>query len=70
MFRVSRGGTIDDVDAIEASREIVRGQPPSRYDLDEVRVEPFDSGHMSRQWGHIIRHPDERVQVEPNLRPN
>jgi hypothetical protein len=67
MFRVSRqGGGIDDADAIEGARGIVRGQPAGRYDVDEIRAEPFPSGHTSRQWGHLIRHSDGRVEDEPN----
>jgi hypothetical protein len=44
MFRVSHlGDEIDDADTIEGARQIVRGQPPGRYDVDEIRVEPFAS---------------------------
>jgi hypothetical protein len=66
MFRVShRGNGMDDVDTIEGARGIVRGQPPGRYDVDEIRAEPFPSGHTSRQWGRLIRHPDGPFQEEP-----
>jgi hypothetical protein len=66
MFRVSqRGEGIDDADTIEGAREIVRRQPPARYDVDEIRAEPFPSGHTSRQWGRMIRYPDGRVEEEP-----
>jgi hypothetical protein len=42
MFRVShRGDGIDDVDSIEGARQVVRGQPPGRVDVDEIRVDPF-----------------------------
>ena len=52
MFRVSqRSDGIDDADTIEGAREIVRGQPPDRYDMDEIRADPFPSGHTSRSWG-------------------
>jgi hypothetical protein len=55
MFRVShRGEGIDDADTLEGARGIVRGQPPGRYDVDEIRAEPFPSGHTSRQWGRLI----------------
>jgi hypothetical protein len=51
MFRVShRGKGIDDADTIEGARVIVRGQSPGRYDVDEIRAEPFPSGHTSRAW--------------------
>jgi hypothetical protein len=66
MFRVShRGEGIDDADTLEGARGIVRGQPPGRYDVDEIRAEPFRSGHTSGQWGRLIRHPDGRVEEEP-----
>jgi hypothetical protein len=66
MFRVSRRGDgIDDADTIESAREIVRGQPTGQFDVDEIRAEPFPSGHTSRSWGRMIRHPDGRVGDEP-----
>ena len=66
MFRVSqRGEGIDDADTIDGARTIARGRPPGRYDVDEIRAEPFPSGHASRSWGRMIRHPDERVEDEP-----
>jgi hypothetical protein len=70
MFRVShRAEGIDDADTIEGARGIVRGQAPGRYDVDEIRAEPFPSGHTSQQWGRMIRHPDGRVEVEPHPWP-
>jgi hypothetical protein len=70
MFRVShRGEGIDDADSIEGAQRIVQGQPPGRYDVDEIRAEPFPSGHTSRQWGRVIRHPDGRVEDEPHPWP-
>ena len=63
MFRVSqRGKGIDYDDTIEGAREIIRGQSPGRYDMDEIRTERFPSGHTSRAWGRMVRHPDERVE--------
>jgi hypothetical protein len=66
MFRVSRRGEgIDDADTIDRARKIVQRQPSGRYDVDEIRAEPFASGHTSRSWGRMIRHPDGRVEDEP-----
>lgn len=66
MFRVShRGEGIDDADTIEGAREIVRGQPPGRYEVDEIRAGPLRSGLTSREWGRLIRHGDGRVEDEP-----
>jgi hypothetical protein len=69
MFRVGhKGEAIDDADTIEGAREIVQGQPPGRYDIDEIRAEPFPTGHTSRGWGHLIQHQDGRVEDEPHPR--
>ena len=66
MFRVSRKGEgIEDADTIDGAREIVRGQPSGRYDVDEIRAEPFPSGYTSRSWGRLVRRPDGRVNDEP-----
>jgi hypothetical protein len=46
-FRVSlQGEGIDDVSTTEGGREVARRQPPGRYDVEEIRAEPFPSGHM------------------------
>jgi hypothetical protein len=67
MFRVSQlGEGIDDADTIEGARAIVRGRPPGRYEVDEIRAEPFPTGHTSRSWGRMLRHPDGRVEEEPS----
>ena len=66
MFRVSHQGEgIDGADTLDGAREKVRGQPPSRYDVDEIRREAFPSGHTSRSWGRMIPHRDGRVEDEP-----
>jgi hypothetical protein len=71
MFRVShRGEGIDDSGTIEGAREIVRGQTPGQYDVDELRAEPFPSGHTSKQWGRLIRHPDGWVEEDPHPWPD
>jgi hypothetical protein len=63
MFRVTqhREG-IGDGDTIGGVRQIVQGQPAGRYDVDEIRPEPFPSGHTSRAWGRLIRHADGGVE--------
>jgi hypothetical protein len=66
MFRVTqRGEGIDDADTLDGARAIVQGRPVGRYDVDEIRLKPFASGHTSRQWERLLRHPDGRVEDEP-----
>ena len=67
MFRVSHCGEgIDDADSIEGAREIVQGQPPSRYDVYEIRAEPGPSGHTSRRWGVLFKLQDGTILTEPD----
>ena len=66
MFRISRKSEdIDDADTIDGVRQVVQDQPLGRYDVDEIWADPLPSGHTSRSWGRMIRHPDGRVQDEP-----
>jgi hypothetical protein len=67
MFRVSHQGEgIDDNDTIDGAWDIVRSQSSDgRYDVDEIRADPFPSGHTSRSWGRLIRSPDGWVELEP-----
>jgi hypothetical protein len=66
MVRVRhKGEGIDDANTMEGAREIVRVQPPGRYDVDEIWAEPSPSGHTSRSWGRMNRHPDGRVEEGP-----
>jgi hypothetical protein len=67
MFRVGhRDEELDDSNTIEGTRQIDQGEPPGRYDVDEIRAKPFPSGQTSRQWGRLIRHRDGRVEDEPH----
>ena len=38
------GDVIDDADTIEGAREVVRGEQPGRYSVDEIWADPFPSG--------------------------
>ena len=63
MFRVSHPCEgIDDAQTLDGARQIVHGQQPGRFDVDEIRADPFPSGHTSRQWGRMFRQPDGRVE--------
>jgi len=65
MFRVRHNDVwIGYSGSIGGAREIVRCEPPGRYDVDEVRADPFASGITSTRWGHLIRHSDGRVEDE------
>ena len=70
MFRVShRGDRIGDAETIEGAREIIRGQSPGRYDVDEIRTERFPSGRTPRACERIVGHPDGRVEDDQRLWP-
>jgi hypothetical protein len=64
MFRISRGETGFDADTIDRARETPRREEPGLYRVDEIRADPFPSGHTSRAWGNLIRHADGRVEDE------
>ena len=49
MFRISRGDSGFDADTLERARETLRDGKPGRYHVDEIRAEPFPSGHTSRR---------------------
>jgi hypothetical protein len=50
MFRATqRGEGLGDADNVNGARQIVQSQPAGRYQVDELRAEPFPSGHTSRQ---------------------
>jgi hypothetical protein len=64
MFRISRGESGFDSETLERAREVVREETPGRYHVDEIRADPFPSGHTSRAWGSLIRYADGRVEDE------
>jgi hypothetical protein len=66
MFRVRFNHVwIGYAGSIQGARVIVRCEPPGRYEVDLFLADPFGSGFTSRQWGHLIRHRDGRVEDEP-----
>jgi hypothetical protein len=64
MFTVSRVDSGFDADTFEPARKLLAGEASARYGGDEIRAEPFPSRQTSRQWGHLIRHPDARIVDE------
>ena len=65
MFRISRGDWGFDSDTMEQARELLRGEKPDLFHVDEIRADPFPCSHTSRAWGKLIRHDDGRVEGEP-----
>jgi hypothetical protein len=74
MFRVShKGEGIDDAETIEGARQIVRGQSPGRYDVDEIGAEPFPSGlwreARQRAWWSLVCGGEFRTTVAQAEKP-
>jgi hypothetical protein len=69
MFRISRGKTGFDADTLDDAQEKLRFAKPGRYDVDEIRADPFPSGHTWRAWGQLIRDYDRSVVYEPHPWP-
>jgi hypothetical protein len=64
VFRISQRDWGFDSDTLEQAREIVGGEKPGRFHVDEIRAEPFASGHTSRACGSLIRHAAGRIEDE------
>jgi hypothetical protein len=66
MFQVAHDGVlIGSASSLEGAREIVRCEPPGRYQITEIRADPFAFGLTSRSWGHLNRHPDGQIEDQP-----
>jgi len=65
MFRIGRGDSCIDADSLDQAREMLRREEPGDYRVDEIRADPFPSGHPSRAWGGLLRHADGRVEDKP-----
>jgi hypothetical protein len=71
MYRVNRQGDgLDDADTIEGARQVVPGQPPGRYHIDQICAELLPSCHTSRRWGVGIKRPDGSVTLDPDPWPD
>jgi hypothetical protein len=64
IYRVTHPGCdeITDIGSVEAIDRVIRSEEPGRYHVDQIGTEPLLSGHTSRSWGRMIRHPDGRVE--------
>ena len=67
MFRIRQGDTGLNADTIDRARETSRGGKSGLYQIDEIRAEPFRSGHTSRGGGSLIRRADGWDEDEPHL---
>jgi hypothetical protein len=56
--------------SIGGACEIVRCEPPGRYDVVEIRAESNSSGITSTPRGHLIRHSDGRIEDHTQERPD
>jgi hypothetical protein len=64
MFRISRGDSGFDSDTLEKVREVLRGEKPGRFHVDEIRAEKFTSAHTYSACGRLIKDADGRVEDE------
>ena len=63
---IARRQTGFDADNLDQARERLRHEEPGLYRVDEIRADPFPSGHTSKAWGGLIRHAGGRVEDEPH----
>ena len=64
-----QGDPVGATDAVEGLRRLVEGLGPGRYHVDEIAADPLPSGPASRRWGSAIKHPDGRVELDPDPWP-
>jgi hypothetical protein len=63
------GDPLGDASDVEGLRRLVEGLGPVRHHVDEISADPLPSGHTSRRWGTAIKHPDGRIEFDPDPRP-
>jgi hypothetical protein len=64
-YRISVGPYFAElVDSVEDLEEFALQNGHGRYRVDEIRADPFRSGHTSRRWGVVIARPDGTVSVD------
>ena len=71
MLRVNdpQRDPVGDAPDVEGLRRLVERRGPGRYHVDEIAADPLPSGHTSRRWGTAIKHPDGRVELDPDPWP-
>jgi hypothetical protein len=56
------------VASIDLARELEFSQPPGYYIVDEIQVEPLDSGPGVRAGRRSTRHPNGRRENGPRVK--
>ena len=64
-----QGDPVGAADQVEGPRRLVEGLGPGRYHVDEIAADPLPSGPASCRWGTAIKHPDGRVDLDPDPWP-
>ena len=68
-YLVREGGKpVALVASIDLARAIVFCQPPGYYIVDEIQVEPLDSGPGVRAGRRSTRHPNGRRENGPRVK--
>jgi hypothetical protein len=55
--------------AVEGLRRLIEPLDAGRYHVDQIAADPLSSGPTSRRWGSAIKHPDGRVDLDPDPWP-
>jgi hypothetical protein len=71
MLRVTdpQGDPVGAASTVEGLRRPVERLGPGRYHVAEIDADPLPSGHTSRRWGSALKHPDGRVELDPDPWP-
>jgi hypothetical protein len=54
---------------VKGLRHLAESLGPGRYHVDQIAADPLPSGHTSRRWGSAIKHPEGRVELDPDPWP-
>jgi hypothetical protein len=65
MFRISKDQvTVIEVAQVEEIEPAIRANPPGRYDIDEVELNPLQSGPTRGHWAIAFRRKDGSVVIK------
>ena len=65
----SQGDPVGATPGVQRLRRTVERLGLGRHHVDELAADPLPSGHTSRRWGSAIKHPDGRVELDPDPWP-